>query len=48
MGERIRIVQEALTNVAKHAQAEHATVSVKAGGVTVHLVIADDRLACQR
>ncbi|MDY7077771.1 MAG: histidine kinase [Chloroflexota bacterium] len=36
------IAQEALTNVAKHAQAEHATVTVKMDGKTVRLVVADD------
>jgi PAS domain S-box-containing protein len=37
-----RIAQEALTNVAKHAQAARATVTVEAEGETVRLVIADD------
>ena len=37
-----RIAQEAITNVAKHAQATQATVMVEAEGGTVRLVIADD------
>jgi Rrf2 family protein len=37
-----RIAQEALTNVAKHAQASHVAVTVEADGNTVRLVIADD------
>lgn len=37
-----RIAQEALTNVAKHAQATHVTVSVEADGKTLRLLVADD------
>ena len=37
-----RIAQEALTNVAKHAQATQVTVIVKADGGTLRLVVADD------
>jgi signal transduction histidine kinase len=37
-----RIAQEALTNVAKHAQASQVTVTVKTDNNTIRLVIADD------
>ncbi len=37
-----RLVQEALTNVAKHAGAEHASVSVTAANGLVEVEIADD------
>jgi two-component system sensor histidine kinase UhpB len=37
-----RIAQEALTNVAKHAQATQVTVSVEVEGGTLRLVVADD------
>jgi len=37
-----RIAQEALTNVAKHAQATHVRVTVEAEGGTLRLVVADD------
>jgi len=37
-----RIAQEALTNVAKHAQASQAEVTVSASGSHVSLVIVDD------
>jgi two-component system sensor histidine kinase UhpB len=37
-----RIAQEALTNVAKHAQATHVTVSVQLERETLRVVIADD------
>jgi signal transduction histidine kinase len=37
-----RITQEALTNVAKHAQATHVMVSVQVQGEILRLVIADD------
>jgi signal transduction histidine kinase len=37
-----RIAQEALTNVAKHAQATEVTVTVEVDGDTVRLVVADD------
>jgi PAS domain S-box-containing protein len=37
-----RIAQEALTNVAKHAQASQVTVTVKTDNDTIRLVIADD------
>ncbi len=37
-----RIAQEALTNVAKHAQAKNVTVRLEEFGESVHLSIADD------
>ncbi len=37
-----RVVQEALTNVAKHARAEHVRVRVAAGEETLEIEIADD------
>jgi len=37
-----RIVQEALTNVAKHAQAHHVTVQVQTDSHILRLVVADD------
>ena len=37
-----RIVQEALTNAAKHAGSSHATVSVAAAGSAIELRISDD------
>jgi signal transduction histidine kinase len=37
-----RIIQEALTNVAKHAQAESAILSLEKKDVHVHLYITDD------
>jgi signal transduction histidine kinase len=37
-----RIVQEALTNVAKHAAAEHARLTVRGAGVRLEVEIADD------
>jgi PAS domain S-box-containing protein len=37
-----RIAQEALTNVAKHARATTATISLQTDGQSVRLVIADD------
>jgi two-component system, NarL family, sensor histidine kinase DevS len=37
-----RIVQEALTNVAKHARAEHARVVVRADGARLAVEVADD------
>jgi signal transduction histidine kinase len=37
-----RIAQEALTNVARHAQATQTVVSVETTGDRLHLVIADD------
>lgn len=37
-----RIAQEALTNVARHAQATRATVSIEAAGDRLRLVVADD------
>ena len=36
------VVAEALTNVAKYARAEHASVAVRRDGDTVIAVIADD------
>jgi Rrf2 family protein len=37
-----RIAQEAMTNVAKHAQASHVTVSVEVDSRTLRLLVADD------
>ncbi|MCK4788799.1 MAG: sensor histidine kinase [Desulfobacteraceae bacterium] len=37
-----RIAQEALTNVAKHAQATQVTVTIKVDSGTLRLVVADD------
>lgn len=37
-----RIVQEALTNIQKHAQASHATVDVKLSGDSIEIDIGDD------
>lgn len=37
-----RVIQEALTNVAKHAQAEHVTVQLERDGSMVRCTIADD------
>ena len=37
-----RIVQEALTNAVKHANAEHAEVVVRYGNGTVELIVSDD------
>ena len=37
-----RIVQEALTNVARHAKAKTVAVEVKEHGGAIHLVVADD------
>ena len=37
-----RIIQEALTNCAKHARAKHIHVSLQLSGWPVHLVISDD------
>jgi len=37
-----RIAQEALTNVAKHAQATQVTVTVEVEGGTLRLIVADD------
>lgn len=37
-----RIVQEALTNIAKHAKATHAEVSIRREGDAVRLVVRDD------
>jgi signal transduction histidine kinase len=37
-----RVVQEALSNAAKHAQAEHVTVSVEADQAQLRVEIADD------
>jgi PAS domain S-box-containing protein len=39
-----RITQEALTNVAKHAQASQVKVTIAEDDKTVHLIIADDGL----
>jgi len=43
-GALFRIAQEALTNVAKHAQASQATVAVKAGTDLLQMVITDNGL----
>jgi len=43
-----RIAQEALTNVAKHAQATQATVAVEIDDGTVRLVVADDGVGFDR
>ncbi len=37
-----RLVQEALTNAARHAAAKHAVVTVKQENARIHLTIADD------
>ena len=37
-----RVVQEALTNVAKHARATYASVVLTAGGDRLHLVVEDN------
>ncbi len=37
-----RVLQEALRNVEKHAQAQHVTVSLRSRGPLVHLTIKDD------
>jgi signal transduction histidine kinase len=37
-----RIVQEALTNVARHSGAKHVTIRLEATGSTIRLTIADD------
>lgn len=37
-----RVMQEALTNVAKHADAQHAIVTIDFDVDTVHLIISDD------
>ena len=37
-----RIVQEALTNIVKHARAKHIRVCLKMGGTRVRLEVSDD------
>ena len=37
-----RVVQEALTNVARHADARHAALTVEAAGDEVHVTVRDD------
>src|SRR5437660_1758773 len=37
-----RVVQSALTNVARHARARHVTVIVRRGGLELELLIHDD------
>ena len=37
-----RIVQEALTNVARHAKAQHVRISLAVGAETTELTVADD------
>jgi signal transduction histidine kinase len=37
-----RVVQEALTNCARHAQAQHVTISLYAGDGCLHLSVTDD------
>ncbi len=39
-----RVVQEALSNVHRHARAHHASVQLVAGRTMTHVVIADDGL----
>jgi len=43
-----RIMQECLTNIAKHAEAKHATVHMDDRGSSVTLVIADDGKGIQK
>lgn len=43
-----RITQEALTNVAKHAQASQVTITITASGQIVRLVVADDGVGFDR
>jgi signal transduction histidine kinase len=43
-----RVVQEALTNVAKHARAQHVLVTVRSNAGTVELQIADDGVGFDR
>lgn len=38
----LRVVQEALTNILKHAQAQHIGICVQARGESIHVVITDD------
>ncbi len=45
-GAGYRIVQEALTNVARHADATHARVSVRREGDAVTIEVADDGAGC--
>jgi len=42
-----RVVQEALHNVAKHAQAKNATVQMSREGQTIHVVVEDDGIGIQ-
>jgi signal transduction histidine kinase len=42
-----RVVQEALHNVAKHAQAKNVTVQVSREGQTVQVVVEDDGIGIQ-
>jgi len=37
-----RVVQEALSNVRRHAKAKHATVRLSRGTAVTHVIIADD------
>jgi signal transduction histidine kinase len=43
-----RVVQEALTNVAKHARAQHVLVTLRAEEGTVELVVSDDGVGFDR
>jgi signal transduction histidine kinase len=42
----LRVAQEALTNVVKHAQAQHVRVALGTEGDALTLVVADDGTAC--
>lgn len=37
-----RIVQEALTNIERHAQAQHVQITLECGGHNLHLLVEDD------
>jgi signal transduction histidine kinase len=43
-----RIVQEALTNVARHAQAKNVSISIIANGNTLELAVSDDGIGMPR
>lgn len=40
--ELLRILQEALTNVRRHAEADHVRVALEAGGEEIRIVVSDD------
>jgi PAS domain S-box-containing protein len=42
-----RIVQEALTNIAKHAKAQHVSVILEARGDRLHVIVEDDGVGFQ-